>query len=425
MSLALSVENLSKRYTLHHAGNVRPTTLVEAIPMALKGLARRIVHGPESSAHAEDFWALRDVNFELQRGERLGVIGRNGAGKSTMLKLLSRITEPTSGRIRIKGRVASLLEVGTGFNPELTGRENIFLNAAILGMSRREIIQRFDAIVDFAGVERFVDMPVKRYSSGMYMRLAFSVAAHIDPEILIVDEVLAVGDAAFQKKCLEKMGEFGREERTILFVSHNMPAIESLCNRVLYLKSGQVVADSTDVPAIIRQYMGKEGGDEVSAQWVATEGAPVHPSFTPRALRLVNGAGAVINDLISYSDEIWCEIEGDIEDMDDALTMGIAVFSDTGQCLFWSYQSDLAQSEWPSFHPGRNLMRVRLPLDIFNGGQYRLELIGGLHYRQWICEPSVNAPAIFFNLNDRVSESPYWLGKRPTVVAPKLHWTIS
>ena len=193
------------------------------------------------SASKEEFWALKDVSFDIEQGDRVGIIGRNGAGKSTLLKILSRITEPTTGQIKIKGRVASLLEVGTGFHPELTGRENVYLNGAILGMSRAEIKKHFNAIVDFSGVEKFIDTPVKRYSSGMYVRLAFAVAAHLEPEILIVDEVLAVGDAEFQKKCLGKMEDISKNEgRTILFVSHNMQAIKAICQKGIYLKNGLI-----------------------------------------------------------------------------------------------------------------------------------------------------------------------------------------
>ena len=196
------------------------------------------LNGAESDLGDDEMWALRGVSFEVKQGEILGIIGRNGAGKSTLLKILSRVTAPTSGELRVKGRIASLLEVGTGFHPELTGRENIFLNGAILGMTKAEIRKKFDEIVDFAGVERFMDTPVKRYSSGMYVRLAFAVAAHLEPEILIVDEVLAVGDAEFQKKCLGKMGDVAQEGRTVLFVSHNMNAVKSLCGRALLLANG-------------------------------------------------------------------------------------------------------------------------------------------------------------------------------------------
>ena len=243
----IQVENVSKKYlvgheTAHrdsfreaivrHAGNFSR----KAIDMAR---GRQIVQGDK----VEEFWALKNVSFEVKRGEVLGVIGRNGAGKTTLLKILSRITEPTEGRVRIRGRVASLLEVGTGFHPELSGRENIFLNGAILGMSRREIKAKFDEIVDFAEVERFLDTPVKRYSSGMYVRLAFAVAAHLEPEILVIDEVLAVGDVAFQRKCLGKMQNVAEAGRTILFVSHNLPAIVDLTSRTLLIDHGQLIAN--------------------------------------------------------------------------------------------------------------------------------------------------------------------------------------
>lgn len=232
MKPIISVEGLGKSYTIRHEGETRYKSLREEL---FKLPTRLLSRGGQSQ---EEFWALRDVNFDIMPGDRVGIIGRNGAGKSTLLKLLSRITEPTTGRITLRGRVASLLEVGTGFHPELTGRENIFLNGAILGMSRAEVRRKFDEIVDFAGVEKFLDTPVKRYSSGMYVRLAFAVAAHLEPEILIVDEVLAVGDAEFQRKCLGKMESAGKEGRTVLFVSHNVSAIRGICNNGIYLKNG-------------------------------------------------------------------------------------------------------------------------------------------------------------------------------------------
>lgn len=239
----IQVENLGKKYVIGHQTQERYTALRDVIANGVKSIGRRLLR-PEQrkTAHPayEEFWALKDISFEVKQGEVVGIIGRNGAGKSTLLKILSRITEPTTGRIRIKGRVASLLEVGTGFHPELTGRENIFLNGAILGMSRVEINRKFDEMVAFAEVERFLDTPVKRYSSGMYVRLAFAVAAHLEPEILVVDEVLAVGDARFQRKCLGKMKAVGSEGRTVLFVSHNMPTITSLCQKCILLDAGEI-----------------------------------------------------------------------------------------------------------------------------------------------------------------------------------------
>jgi lipopolysaccharide transport system ATP-binding protein len=261
--VVITAENLSKRYLVGHrsAERERYTALRDVLAREARNFARKgldffrgrpIVQGDE----VEEFWALRDVSFEVRRGEVLGIIGRNGAGKSTLLKILSRITEPDHGRAILRGRVASLLEVGTGFHPELTGRENIFLNGAILGMTRAEIKAKFDEIVEFAEVERFLDTPVKRYSSGMYVRLAFSVAAHLEPEILVVDEVLAVGDAEFQKKCLGKMQEVASNHgRTILFVSHNMAAVESMCSAAVLLAKGRCVAEGM-TSTVIQEYIG-------------------------------------------------------------------------------------------------------------------------------------------------------------------------
>ncbi|MGR3274489.1 ABC transporter ATP-binding protein [Acaryochloris marina NIES-2412] len=241
----IRVENLSKKYLLNHqqANASQYKALRDILALSAKSIAQRLnpLHKEKSSNPIrEEFWALKDVSFEIKQGDRVGIIGRNGAGKSTLLKILSRITEPTTGRISIKGRIASLLEVGTGFHPELTGRENIFLNGAILGMGRIEIKKKFDEIVAFAEVEKFLDTPVKRYSSGMYVRLAFAVAAHLEPEVLVVDEVLAVGDSSFQKKCLGKMKDVATSGRTIIFVSHNMNAIESLCDRGILLHKGSI-----------------------------------------------------------------------------------------------------------------------------------------------------------------------------------------
>ena len=242
MSSVIKVENLSKKYVISHQKQERYTALRDVITSGAKEILGNLYgkKQPLKSIEKEDFWALKDINFEIQQGDRVGIIGRNGAGKTTLLKILSRITEPTSGKISIKGRVASLLEVGTGFHPELTGRENIYLNGAISGMSRAEIKSRFDEIVAFAEVERFLDTPVKRYSSGMYVRLAFSVSAHLESEVLIVDEVLAVGDAQFQKKCLGKMEQVGDQGRTVLFVSHNLGSIRALCTSAVLLDNGAV-----------------------------------------------------------------------------------------------------------------------------------------------------------------------------------------
>lgn len=282
--IAVRVENLGKKYRLSHQasrGGRRYTALRDVLAESAAGAFRALWRGKSQAANknhdsatSEDFWALNGVSFEIKQGESVGIIGRNGAGKSTVLKILSRITNPTTGRIEIDGRVASLLEVGTGFHPELTGRENIFLNGAILGMKRPEIKRKFDEIVAFAEVEKFLDTPVKHFSSGMYMRLAFAVAAHLESEILIVDEVLAVGDAEFQRKCLGKMSEVSQHGRTVLFVSHNMQAVESLTNRGIFLSGGQLSYDGPSGEAVSLYLKSKPVGNNVSIEdWPSRAGS--------------------------------------------------------------------------------------------------------------------------------------------------------
>jgi lipopolysaccharide transport system ATP-binding protein len=301
----IKVENLGKRYLLSHSAENREKLFSALLANKAKNLFRcgrnllsnaSISHPAFSPGSQEEFWALKDVSFEIKRGERVGIIGRNGAGKSTLLKIISRITEPTTGRITINGRVASLLEVGTGFHSELSGRENIFLNGAVLGMGREEIKRKFDEIVAFAEVEKFLDTPVKRYSSGMHVRLAFAVAAHLEPEILIVDEVLAVGDAQFQKKCLGKMEAVGKEGRTVFFVSHNTDAVTRLCTRGLLLRSGLLVSDG--LPAdVIREYLGVSQKMDGQICWGTLEAAPGDSVTRLRSVRFLNEDDEVIGSL--------------------------------------------------------------------------------------------------------------------------------
>lgn len=260
MSVIIKAEGLGKKYTISHQKKEIYYALRDVMADSVKKWGRKVLHPlsalREPDPTHEEFWALKDVSFEINQGDRVGIIGRNGAGKSTLLKILSRITEPTKGRVSIHGRVASLLEVGTGFHPELTGRENVFLNGAILGMGKAEIKKKFDEIVAFAEVEKFLDTPVKRYSSGMYMRLAFAVAAHLDPEILIIDEVLAVGDAQFQNKCIGKMEAVGKKGRTLLFVSHNMGVVRQLCSKCFLIEKGEIVAND-ETNAVVELYLGR------------------------------------------------------------------------------------------------------------------------------------------------------------------------
>ena len=305
--VVVSAENLSKRYLIGHriAHRESYTALREIISREARNFTRKavdlvrgrqIVQGDE----VEELWALKDVSFEVKQGEVIGIIGRNGAGKSTLLKVLSRITEPTQGRVRVRGRVGSLLEVGTGFHPELTGRENIFLNGAILGMRRREIVRKFDEIVAFADVEKFIDTPVKRYSTGMYVRLAFAVAAHLDPEILVVDEVLSVGDAEFQKKCLGKLKTIGSSGRTVLYVSHNLASIEALCTRCVLLASGKVRGIGP-ANAMVNRYLEESGVKNAENAVIVPIGAKSKSSYV-ESIEILDYEGRPKTDVRTWDD---------------------------------------------------------------------------------------------------------------------------
>ncbi|MGD9872960.1 MAG: ABC transporter ATP-binding protein [Kiritimatiellia bacterium] len=318
MSAVITARNIGKRYRLGE--HLRHNTLRDALRGALH---------KTPSAEQEDFWALKDVSFDVQEGEVIGVIGRNGAGKSTLLKVLSQITEPTEGEVRIRGRVASLLEVGTGFHPELSGRENIFLNGAILGMTRREIKASFDAIVEFAGVGKFVDTPVKRYSSGMHVRLAFAVAAHLNPEILLVDEVLAVGDAAFQKKCMGKMGDVARSGRTILFVSHNMAAVEFLCSRTLLIDKGRM-AGQGDTAEMIRRYLSEAVATSYDVDLSGHSARKPGSQPVLQRIRLTSADGATLQTAAMGAD-IRFELNLAPRQRLDGAVIGVHVYNSMGQ----------------------------------------------------------------------------------------------
>ena len=337
----ISVENLSKRYLIG-----RQVGKGDGLRHALERAVRApfaMMRRPESRVkqqRSEDFWALRDMNIEVREGEVVGIIGRNGAGKSTLLKILSRITEPTRGRIRLRGRVSSLLEVGTGFHPELTGRENIFLNGAILGMGRVEIKRKFNEIVAFADLEKFLDTPVKRYSSGMYVRLAFAVAAHLEPEILIVDEVLAVGDAEFQKKCLQKMDDVGHAGRTVLFVSHNMQAVTRLCSRCILLHEGQVKLDGQS-SQVAHAYLNSGATTTAAREWADISQAPGDEVGRFRAVRVRSKAGEVV-DSIDIREPVAIELEYEVQAPGYKLLPHFALRNQDGTILFVAVDMDPA-----------------------------------------------------------------------------------
>ena len=421
---AISVDNLGKLYRIGERQNY--TTLREKLTGLLHSPVRALRRkaNPSAEPPADKWlWALRNLSFEIKRGELVGIIGTNGAGKSTLLKVLSRITEPTEGYAEMHGSVGSLLEVGTGFHPELTGRENIYLNGAILGMRKAEVARKFDQIVAFAETERFLDTAVKFYSSGMYMRLAFAVAAHLEPEILIVDEVLAVGDAAFQKKCLGKMGEVRSSGRTVLFVSHNMNAIEQLCNRVILLDHGNMKRDSHEIRSVLAEYLFGTESDTSSA-WVNDGVRFRNDYFFPVRFAVVDGDGNPLRMPLRNDDEMWVEIEGEVAQVDPALTIGYAIYAEDGNLLFWSYQTDQPASQWPALSRGTHSLRSRIPAHLLNEGNYRIELVGSLHFRQWLFAPGLDAPHVGLTIQGGLSESPYWIAKRPGLLAPLLTWEI-
>jgi len=412
MKPIISVEGLGKKYVIRHEGQTHYKSLREEIFQLPKKLLRR-------EENKEEFWALKDVSFDVIPGDRVGIIGRNGAGKSTLLKLLSRITDPTEGRITLRGRMSSLLEVGTGFHPELTGRENIFLNGAILGMSRAEVCSKFDEIVSFADVEKFLDTPVKRYSSGMYVRLAFSVAAHLESEILIIDEVLAVGDAAFQKKCLGKMEEISRGYgRTVFFVSHNMQMIKVLCNRCFLLQSGALVCDDRDVSGVVLKYM--VDGNKAAALWF-NDGSEMNEYFIPQSMKIVDKNAEVVVSPQGCRSQLNIILKFDLLKIVHSFNIGVACFDQNGSELFWSYHTDADENAWPKLKLGSNVICVDLPVGLFNKGRYTFYLIAGLHCIQWIYAPG-RGPSVVVEIDGGYSDSPFWQLTRPGMLAPTLVW---
>jgi lipopolysaccharide transport system ATP-binding protein len=420
--IAIQTENLGKKYVLRHREGPGYGTLRDTIVSAARRLGRRWSGQPPlyPALNREEFWALREVSLAIPRGEVVGIIGRNGAGKSTLLKLLSRITAPTTGRIRFRGRVSSLLEVGTGFHPELSGRENIFLNGAILGMSREEIRRKFDQILAFADTERFLDTPVKRYSSGMYVRLAFSVAAHLEPDILLVDEVLAVGDTAFQRKCLGKMREVATQEgRTVLFVSHNMQAVQSLCTQAAHIENGRL-ASYGETKHVVAEYLESLGASGSEKTWPPQD-APGNADIRLTALRVRSErqSGAVL----SSSSELCVEMDFKATTSPSALCVGFDILTPEGLAVLRTYQTDAPEEQWLPVRVGENRWVCRIPPGLLNGGVYYICPRISIHNVCWI----VNLDAVVrFELVLDHGVSPLWnsltAAARPGVVAPLLRW---
>jgi len=424
--IAINVEGLGKRYRIGTRRKYKTLrdAVTQAVAAPLRGVGRIISGGRGGTdSGADTIWALKDVSFEVRQGEVVGVIGRNGAGKSTLLKILSRITEPTEGRAEIRGRVGSLLEVGTGFHPELTGRENIFLNGAILGMGHAEIKGKFEEIVEFAEVAKFIDTPVKHFSSGMYIRLAFSVAAHLEPEILLVDEVLAVGDTAFQKKCLGKMKDVSATGRTVLFVSHNMMAVRNLCERAMLLEHGQTAClDST--ATVIERYVGSgtpEGNGEVT--WESPDDAPGNHEVRLRAVRVV--AGSETTPSPSIDDDIEIQIEY-LNLVEGGRRMVSAWLVDAADCPVFTSGNlrsiSLGYDPWVDREYPVGLFRTSftIPKHLLNPGVHRVHLF--LNRKGASDSIIKQKDVISFKVEDSARFRTEFYGKWVGAVRPLLHW---
>jgi lipopolysaccharide transport system ATP-binding protein len=410
----IRVENLGKKYILGHQpqGVSKYSTLRDTLTNAGKSLWQSF-RPPQAQqkSQQEEFWALQDVSFEVKQGECVGIIGRNGAGKSTLLKILSRITEPTRGKIEIGGRVASLLEVGTGFHPELTGRENIYLNGAVLGMTRQEIRRKFAEIVEFAEVERFLDTPVKRYSSGMYVRLAFAVAAHLEPEILVIDEVLAVGDIRFQKKCLGKMGEVASQEgRTILFVSHNMTAVQSLCSKSIWLNSGNLLSfDETSVT--ISKYLNSSVAMVYEHIWEDIDTAPGNEKVKWRRVAIYPDSESAE---ITVATPLIAEFECWNYQENTHLNFSLHLFSFEGVRVLHTFS-------YPEILPvGLIKGSCYIPANFLNDETYRINI---MVVEELMRVTHLLEDALIFQVND-IPREVDWYNKWEGLVRPKFNWSV-
>jgi len=416
MNSAIKIRNLSKRFNL---GEIRG---YKTIRETLQNMFKLRMEKQD----VDYIWALKNVSADIRQGEVAGIIGRNGAGKSTLLKIISRITGPTEGTIELKGRVASLLEVGTGFHPELTGRENIFLNGVILGMKRAEIKARFDEIVDFADVEEFLDTPVKRYSSGMYVRLAFAVAAHLEPEILIVDEVLSVGDIQFQKKCLGKMQEISTKAgRTVLFVSHNMSAISNLCARGILLDHGKLIYSGTAKDTVKIYLEGVEENKTKKMEWTAPDKKyPFMNVVKIKRFYVKDAKGNIPSGRLFNSERYDAIIEADLLQSDGRLIFFITYYSDDGTLLFTTDAHDTGEINFSQVSPGPIKLSVPVPVELFANKSYQIELVSALHYTGWIL-PAGNESMMRFEFFRDVDSNPYSNETRLGFLAPVLRWKLS
>lgn len=418
--IAIRVENLSKRYRigmLHERSDTLRDALVSGVKRVGRAFSRKDRDALESPNH---IWALKDISFDVAKGQVLGIVGRNGAGKSTLLKVLSRVTDPTDGYGEIHGRVGSLLEVGTGFHAELSGRENIYLNGAILGMRREEINRKFDEIVAFSEVGKFIDTPVKRYSSGMYLRLAFAVAAHLEPEILVVDEVLAVGDAEFQRKCLGKMSDVAQEGRTVLFVSHNMSAVLRLTQETIVLDHGQI-ALRAPTPEAVDVYLSMGQSKQGERVWTGEDLVSAAP-FEPVALRVLNTKGQIV-DTVNAAEGFSIELEYNLFEAISGLRVGLYLMTTRGEFVFTSFDTDDPglYETYTSRPAGHYLSRCAVPSNLLNEGRFALG-VNASSYR--IKRYFQDDKALTFNVDATGAPGMQWPENRLGPVRPKLDWKI-
>lgn len=427
----IRVENLGKKFRIgrsqpyHRLSEVMYGLANQAFTLpqrVVKTLSRQHISPKNVSTRSDEFWALKNIDFEVTEGEVVGIIGHNGSGKSTLLKLLSRITEPTTGRFGLEGRVGSLLEVGTAFHPELTGRENIFLSGAVLGMTKAEIARKFDEIVDFSGVEEFLETPLKRFSSGMQVRLGFAVAAHLEPEILIVDEVLAVGDAAFQAKSLGKMGAIAGSGRTILFVSHDMSAIERLCTRAILLNHGERVVDSNQVSDVCNQYVRSLLDQGSQHEWRKDSNVFQNPYFEPTYFGVHSEDGNTVVDPMSNNYPGTVVIEGNVQKGMKGSSIGYDLLNEQGVLLYTTACTDNRSEQWPDFHPGTIRLTSQLPRRILNQGRYVLRMVVKFANNEILWKGRASPPAIGFEIKGGMSDSPRWQQRRAGTIAPLLNW---
>lgn len=414
---SVEVNNISKRYRIGLTAK-NYITLRDTIAGFFRDPKNRLFTKMDDT---NSFWALKDVSFNVEEGQAIGIIGRNGAGKSTLLKILSRVTEPTEGIARINGRVGSLLEVGTGFHPELTGRENIFLNGAILGMKHSEIEKKLDEIIAFSEVEKFVDTPVKRYSSGMYLRLAFAVAAHLDPEILVVDEVLAVGDAEFQRKCLGKMSDVANQGRTVLFVSHNMSAIMRLTTQTVVLEHGRVAMQGPTSEAV-DYYLSRGFSQEGQREWHPDEIGKDAGPFHPVSIRILSSAGHV-SDTIRSTESCTVEFEYKLDESITGLRVGLYIISTRGEFILTSFDVDDQEQfeKYSTRKAGTYVSRCTIPADFLNEGRFVIGVNASIFKIKTFFH---DEQALVFNVNGTGAPGTQWPEPRAGLIRPRLNWEI-